>query len=257
MKKTYLLDTNVLLQAPNALFSFEDNDVVLPEVVLEELDRFKKEPSELGANARHTARVLDDLRGQGRLTDGVALPGGGRLRIELNHTAVQLPDSWNASSADNRILKVCRGLQQPGDNAILVTRDTYERIKGDILGVPVQDFRTEQVAEPQGQYRGRDEVFTSEKKLNEFFRKGRIKPADLYKINADGNRQEAPLTLHEFLCIRSESSHKQSALGRFDGQVVVPLDFVDAQPFGVHEGQPVLLASHHERGRVRAQHAGL
>ena len=233
MKKTYVLDTNVLLQAPNALYAFEDNDIVLPEVVLEELDRFKKEPSELGANARQTARILDGLRSKGKLTDGVELPGGGVLRIELNHTAVKLPESWNATSADNRILRVCRGLQIDGFNPILVSRDTYERIKGDILGVPVQDFTTEQVAAPEGQYRGRDEVYTSERKLNDFFKKGKLKPADLFKQSPDGERQEVALTLHEFLCIHSETHPKQSALGRFDGESVVPLEFIEAQPFGV------------------------
>jgi PhoH-like ATPase len=234
MKKTYVLDTNVLLQAPYALFYFDDNDVVIPEVVLEELDKFKHENSELGANARHTARLLDDLRLKGSLVDGVALDGGGHLRIELNFNNVTLPESWHISTADNRILKVCKGLRERGENAILVTRDVYERIKGDILGVPAEDFTTEQVPELYKQYRGRDEVSTQDRKLNEFFKRGKISPDELYKLTPEGEREAVKLTLHEFLLIRGDSNPKQSALGRFDGENVVPLDYIDALPFGVH-----------------------
>jgi PhoH-like ATPase len=75
VKKTYILDTNVLLQTPNAILAFGDNDVVIPEVVLEELDKIKKESSEIGANARQTARMLDTFRERGDLTRGVTLPG--------------------------------------------------------------------------------------------------------------------------------------------------------------------------------------
>ena len=97
----------------------------IPEVVLEELDRFKKEPSEIGANARQTARILDALRENGDLSSGIALPGGGTLRIELNFSDVTLPESWQPAKADNRILKVCKGLSSRGESAILVTKDIF------------------------------------------------------------------------------------------------------------------------------------
>ncbi len=83
LKKTFVLDTNVLLQTPYALYSFGDNTIVIPEVVLEELDKFKKENTELGANARHAARILDDLREKGSLNKGVKLENGGTLRVKL------------------------------------------------------------------------------------------------------------------------------------------------------------------------------
>ena len=121
MKKYYVLDTNVLLQSPYAIYAFGDNEVVLPEVVLEELDRFKKEPTENGANARHIARLLDQMRAGGSLVEGVALPNGGVLRIELNFHDVELPEGWEPHKADNRILKVCKGLGEQGKQTILVT----------------------------------------------------------------------------------------------------------------------------------------
>ncbi len=83
MKKSYILDTNVLLQSPRAIYAFGDNDVIIPEVVLEELDRFKKELSENGANARQIARMLDVLREKGDLTRGVELAIPLRLTIPI------------------------------------------------------------------------------------------------------------------------------------------------------------------------------
>lgn len=83
MKKTYILDTNVLLHDPQAIFRFEENDVVIPITVIEEVDHFKKDLNEIGRNARHTSRLLDELREKGRLVDGVPLESGGRLKVIL------------------------------------------------------------------------------------------------------------------------------------------------------------------------------
>src|SRR5882757_2891594 len=79
--KNYILDTNVLLHDPNSLLSFEDNSVLIPIEVIEEIDRFKRESSELGQNARAVSRMLDSFRGEGRLSEGVKLPTGGKLKI--------------------------------------------------------------------------------------------------------------------------------------------------------------------------------
>src|SRR5437016_11660008 len=81
VKKNYILDTNVLLHDPNSLLSFEEHEVLLPIEVIEEIDRFKRESTELGQNARSVSRMLDGFRGSGRLSEGVGLPNGGRLRI--------------------------------------------------------------------------------------------------------------------------------------------------------------------------------
>ena len=174
MKKTYILDTNVLLQTPTAILAFGDNDVVIPEVVLEELDKIKKESNEIGANARQTARLLDALRERGDLTRGVMLPGGGLLRIELNFTEIVLPESWHAHKADNRILKVCKGLTERGEKAILVSKDVFQRIKGDIIGVPAQDFKNEQVSVSDAGYTGRTMLYATARKIGEFYKKGSL-----------------------------------------------------------------------------------
>ena len=81
MKKTYILDTNVLLHDPQSIFKFEDNDLVIPITVIEEIDGFKKDLSETGRNARHVSRILDALRQQKPLMEGVPLESGGTLRV--------------------------------------------------------------------------------------------------------------------------------------------------------------------------------
>ncbi len=234
MKKTFVLDTNVLLQTPYALYSFGDNSVVIPEVVLEELDKFKKDNTELGANARHTARLIDSLRTKGNLSEGILLENGGTLRVEMNCTNIKLPDGWDETNNDNRILKVCKGLLDQGENVFLVTKDIFERIKADVIGVIAQDFFAEQVPAYDEQYRGRLDVYTTEEKLNEFYKKGRLSKEDIFIYSKDYSHTEIPECVkNQFFIIHSNSNEKQTALGRFDGKEVVSLNFLQERPFGV------------------------
>lgn len=233
-KKTFVLDTNVLLHTPNALYSFADNNIVIPEVVLEELDKFKKDNGELGANARQVARLIDSLREKGNLNKGIKLENGGTLRIEMNFHDVKLPVSWVGSVNDNRILKVCKGLHDNGGKVFLVTKDVFARIKADVLGVAAQDFFAEQAPVYNEQYRGRLDVYTSEQKLEEFYSKSCIKPEDLFDYTTGSNRVEnVGLETNQFLIIHSCSNEKQTALGRYDGKEIVPLYYLNDHPFGV------------------------
>jgi len=234
LKKTFVLDTNVLLQTPFALYSFGDNIIVIPEIVLEELDRFKKENSELGANARHTARIIDGLRTKGNLNEGVELDNGGILRIELNFTNVELPESWKDTNNDNRILRVCKGLMEKGENVFLVSKDIFVRIKADIIGVVAQDFFAEQVPSFDDQYKGRIDVYTTEDKLKEFYNKGKLDACDVFCFTHDYmSRKEIELITNQFLIIHSCDNDRQTALGRFDGRNIVSLKFLQERPFGV------------------------
>ena len=157
MIKTYVIDTNVLIQAPYAVNCFEDNQIVLPVAVLEELDDLKKADGERGANARKAIRILEELRQNADLLAGVGLESGGSLRVEKNFVDVALPPDLPDDKMDNRILKVCKGLaEQLGKNGpdtdvhqsrqvILVTKDILLRIKAQIIGIRAEDFMTEQV----------------------------------------------------------------------------------------------------------------
>jgi PhoH-like ATPase len=146
-KRTYILDTNVLLYDPHALEVFEEHDIVIPMTVIEEIDRFKRDINETGRNARQTSRMLDDLRQQGSLKAGVTLPGGGRLRVDFAVEDDDIPITWGADSNDNKILRTAVRLhgQLNGDVA-LVTRDTNMRLKCDALGVVAEDYENAHLA---------------------------------------------------------------------------------------------------------------
>jgi PhoH-like ATPase len=109
-KKTFVLDTNVLLFDAQAIYKFNDNDVVIPISVIEEIDRFKKDLNEVGRNARQFSRNLDNLRSKGSLSTGIKIETGGTLRVELNDEKLQLPAMLAGEKADNRILAVAYNL---------------------------------------------------------------------------------------------------------------------------------------------------
>jgi len=135
---TYVLDTCVLLADPNALFRFDEHDVVLPLVVIEELDRKKTALDDVGRNARLALRAIEQLRATSPagLRDPLALPGGGSVRIEANHVDTPLPAYLDRTKADHRILSTAIGI-----GATLVTKDAALRIKGSQLGLHVEDYR--------------------------------------------------------------------------------------------------------------------
>lgn len=140
--KTFVLDTNVLLHTPNALFSFADNHVVIPMMVLEELDKFKTKNNELGRNSREVARSLDKLRAIGSLRDGVPTEQGGLVQVILRFDEISemLP-----GVNDNRILGCALVLKREGNNVHFISKDINARIKADALGIPSADFSTETV----------------------------------------------------------------------------------------------------------------
>ncbi|HWR08092.1 PhoH family protein [Sporomusa sp.] len=237
MSKCYVLDTNVLLHSPNALFAFNEHMIVLPEVVIEELDRFKKESSERGAHSRHVSRLIDKFRLQGNLLEGVTLNEfGGILRLEANHTCTEMPVHWDKEKGDNRILQICKGLMETGHQAILVSRDTNMRVKAAILEIPAEDFRNDKVATIDQQYTGRQTVYTTSQIINDFYRDdvNWLDPAKLFSYDENaGIMAPAQFITNQFLLIKSSDNDRHTALGRFDGQKVVQLRYRSRNPFGV------------------------
>ena len=232
MQKTYVIDTNVLIQAPYALSSFEDNHIVLPLAVLEELDGLKNCDGEQGANARAAIRFLEELRRGGSLTEGAPLPGGGDLRIEVNCVDVQLPEGFPSGKNDNRILKVCLGIRKQSAPVILVTKDIVMRIKAQMMGINAEDFTTEQAPVSSKQYMGRCEVYVPEKKFENLKKKG-ISPEDVYQTDAEGQRISIELYPNQFVILKADQSTRKTQLGRFDGKRIVPLEYKKYKPYGV------------------------
>ena len=145
MTKTYVLDTNVLLHDPLALYKFRENNVVIPLIVVEEIDKFKRDQTEVGRNARTVSRFLDRERTKGSLNNGVKLEEGGFLKVDIQNEPVKIGTSLGPS-ADNFILGVAvQYNHEKHQECILVTKDTNLRIKADALGVPAQDYRNDKV----------------------------------------------------------------------------------------------------------------
>lgn len=233
MVKKYVIDTNVLLQAPYAMESFEDNSVIIPMVVLEELDHFKKAEGEIGANARRVIRYLEQLRQKGDLIKGVSLENGGKLRVEKNFVNVTLPEDLSAELADNRILKVCIGLSEDSEEqVILVTKDLLLRIKAQILGICAEDFTTDQVLEHENQYSGRCEVYVPEELFKGFKKKG--VPADqVYMLDGQGESYVPELEENQFVILRADQSAKKTQLGRVEKGVIRKLEYRKSAPYGI------------------------
>ncbi|SCJ51694.1 PhoH-like protein [uncultured Eubacterium sp.] len=232
MIKTYVLDTNVLIQTPDAIYRFKENDLVIPLMVLEELDGLKKAEGEKGVNARASIRELERLRQTGDLLAGVQLKDGGRLRIESNCVNVELPEELPDSKMDNRILRVCKALRDNGENVVLVTKDIVLRVKAAIINIPAEDFESEQVVQGEHQYTGRITCYAPEDQFKEFSKKGMGRDS-LYQVDEEGNAFSPQLYENQFVVIKADQSQKKTQLGRIEGDKVVPLKYKKVKPYGV------------------------
>ena len=140
--KNFVLDTNVLLHDPGAIYAFEDNNVVLPIYVIEEIDKFKRDMNELGRSARGVSRTLDELRAQGNLARGVDLPEGGNLRVAFSERSLPTSMSTTSMEADSKIIAVALDVKDttPETPTILVSKDVNLRIRADALGLVAADY---------------------------------------------------------------------------------------------------------------------
>jgi len=142
----YILDTNVLIHDPQAIFSFADAVIIIPMIVLEELDQFKTDNFQRGRSVRAVIRSLDALRLQGSLRDGVQLENGSILRIVVGDSSQACMQTLPAHIPDNYIIGVAVCLQQSGFDVVLVSKDLNVRVKADVAGVIAQDYTKDDVS---------------------------------------------------------------------------------------------------------------
>ncbi|HEY2083084.1 MAG TPA: PhoH family protein [Verrucomicrobiae bacterium] len=218
--KNYILDTNVLLHDPNSLLSFEENSVLVPIEVIEEIDRFKRESTELGQNARAVSRMLDSFRGEGRLSEGVKLPTGGKLKIVFQkngHSNGANGDAgvFNPHTVDNRILTLAAGIQkaQPRNDTILVSKDINLRIKADAMGLQAEDYETDRVF-IKDLYTGMLELTLPSQEIASFRANG--------ELDVNGGKKYFP---NEYCALIDETNPKKTALAKVDasGEKLVPI----------------------------------
>lgn len=214
--KNYIVDTNVLLHDPNSLLNFEENNVVIPIEVIEEIDRFKRESSELGQNARTVSRMLDNFRKGGSLSEGVKLPNGGKLKIIFQKNGHSSNGGeFSANSVDNRIVSLAQSIQkaQPKNQTILVSKDINLRIKADALGLQAEDYETDRVFITD-LYTGMVELTVSSAKMAEFRANG--------ELELNGGKQYLP---NEYCTLTDETNPKKAALTKVDatGKKLIPI----------------------------------
>ena len=212
--KNYILDTNVLLHDPNSILNFKDNSVIIPIEVLEEIDRFKRESTELGQNARMVSRMLDGFRAQGHLAEGVNLPNGGRLQILVGKQAAKEPAALR-NSVDTRIVAVALNVRDRnrGIPTILVTKDINLRIKADALGLAAEDYETDRVL-LKDLYSGMCEKMVPPEKMIAFRANG--------ELEIGNGRVNYP---NEYCTLADETNPKRTALSKVDatGKKLVPI----------------------------------
>lgn len=219
--KTFVLDTNVLLHDPEAVFSFADNKVVIPMTVIEELDTFKKLNDERGRSARLISRSLDELRMIGKLSEGVKLKSGGIIQIEMNHNDINLPVDFSGQKSDNQILSIAVGLKRKGERVIFITKDINLRIKAEILDVPTQDYEKSKVKI--------DELYSG-------WREIKVPPAQIDKFYKEGKltlKQE--LFANEFVTLKDEAGSSKSALAKYSKKenALTPIFHQNSNPWGL------------------------
>jgi len=176
-KRTFVLDTNVLLSDPNSIFSFEEHNVIIPMVVLEELDRHKSRPDEVGKNARQITRTLDNLRVRGSLIQGIQLKEGGTLSVVANDPSwsKKIPTDLQSDKPDNLIIAFALNYK----DATLVSKDINVRIKCDSLGIKCEDYLKLRVADdPQKFFRGVEVIEVGEELVDYFYLNGKVELPD-------------------------------------------------------------------------------
>jgi len=219
---TYVLDTSVLLADPGALHRFAEHEVVLPVVVITELEGKRHHP-ELGFFARTALRQLDDLRVlHGRLDEPVPVNDeGGTLRVELNHTdADSLPSGFRLGDNDTRILAVARNLANEGHLVTLVSKDLPLRIKASAVGLTAEEYRAEGISDSDTGYSGMAELDVTSAVLDELYDDG--------VLELDDARD---LPCHTGLVLVSD---RGTALGRVGSDKRVHLVRGDREAFGIH-----------------------
>ncbi|MCD4828122.1 MAG: PhoH family protein [Candidatus Cloacimonetes bacterium] len=225
MTKIFVLDTNVLIHNPKALFSFDDNVVVVPITVIEEVDQFKKGLDEKGRNARQIGRYLDNLRKQGSLRDGVPTEKGGVIKVALSRKVSAASDVLITDTNDNLIIGTALYEKQcnPGDEVVLVSKDANVRIKADAVGLTAENYESDKVNFEE-LFTGISEIEVTEKNYQAFGQEGFL---------AAGKQNLYP---NEFVRLVNKRRKGDNVLARYshENKAFYPLTHYTGQPvFGI------------------------
>jgi PhoH-like ATPase len=213
-RRKIVVDTNIILFDALAITKFQEADVHVPISVIEEVDRFKRDPGENGRNARQFSRFIDMLREKGTLASGVQLENSETyVFINTDYQMAGLPSEIEPTKADNRILATAMALQKqhPKHRVELITKDINLRIKADVLGIVAKDYEPEGLS-TENMYEGYQELELAPDKVDLFFREK--------KITVD-----VKLQANQYVIMKNSANPNHSAIGRYNlkEKSVVPL----------------------------------
>jgi PhoH-like ATPase len=194
---------------PKALFAFDDNEVVIPLIVLDELDKHKNGASQAAKHARMVIRSLDELRALGNINEGVLTERGGKIRVELNNLE-NVPSDLDLGRTDNRIISVALSLKKKYQDTkvAVITKDINLRVKCDALGVKAEDYTSDSVVEDlDALYTGHTTIIVDEEDIDCIHKDGQVAVKNITR----------PLYPNEFVHLKSNINEKHSALAKFNG----------------------------------------
>lgn len=215
MDKYFVLDTNVILYDPMAIFKFGHNNVFIPIVVIEEVDRFKRDQNENGRNARHFSRLIDDLRSRGSVSKGVPLDGGGKLIISTEVKVTPNNYGIDLAKTDNLIISAALHLKETDKNVRIISKDINLRVKADVLGVIAEDYGSQDVTLDE-LYTGQRIIEVNAREMQEY-EKNRFLPKDA--VNLEG------VFPNEYILLSDKNNPRFRMTGRYSAQKsgIVPL----------------------------------
>ena len=222
-RKIFILDTSVLLYDKHSIHSFPESEVIIPIMVLDEVDRFKEKIGVVGESARYVNRYLDEVRQKGSIHEGIEVESGQIIRVEVNHNN-NVPDGLDPQSTDNKIIGMAVSISSNSTSPVtLITKDINFRVKCDALGIKSEDYNKDRIVGSSSQiYTGQKSLSVSQEDLDTFF---------------SGNSLEIEntedISINEFII--GKSTEGGSMMGRFDGKRVVPLrsdlnNLIDVSP---------------------------
>lgn len=209
-KKIYVLDTSVYLSDYKSLYSYGNNDIAIPLIVLEEIDKHKKRPNGVGINARQIIRALDGLRERGLLHKGVRIEKGKGIAFSVSPNLDELPSGYEPSIPDHQIIASALTLktENPNKKVILVSNDINLRIKCDAIGITAEDYVPENVIESGNElYSGFTQILVDDQIIDRFYNDE--------KIFLENICEKCVLFPNQFVMFMSSSNDKKSALTKF------------------------------------------
>lgn len=221
MQKAFVLDTNVLIHDPNAIFSFADNKVILPMTVIEELDKLKNHRDDVGYNARQVIRKLDELRKKNHLLDGVSINENGLLKVVLTNEEKEWPQGLEKNDYDNIIIKTAYDLLKEEKKVIFVSKDLNARIKADIVGLEVHDYEKQKVKIADF-FKGWENIKVKSNFIDKFYTEKKIAIDEIKK-----ELGELELCPNCHVLLSDITNENKTALGKFSCKTneILPLKY--------------------------------